>query len=295
MTAPSTHAPAAGAIALGTRRASRSHASRRLPVAALAGAAGSLTIVGASSAWLSLFAGLQPVRGTDGSNGLVLLALGAALVVLSAAHLVAGGTWTRWAIGGAGFTILGLGMSLGVALLDEVRALAADPLLIARLEPGLGIVLLGGSLSLATLFVPDERAGVDVVGAGPRPGVGATHIILAGLVALAGSVHLALTIEHLASSVVLGIGFLAVGLLQAALAPLILLARTRALILATLVVSAGSAVALLAAVTVGLPLLGHGPVMGPFGPVEPLDDLGALTGLAEAFAVGLSVRLLRRG
>ena len=294
MTAPSTHAPPAGVIALRARPRPASDARRRLPIAGVAAAAGSLTIVGASAPWLSLFAGLQPIRGTDGGNGMVLVALGAFLTLLAAAHLAAGGTWSRWAIGGAGFAILGVGSFLGVAILEEITSLAADPLLVARLEPGLGAVLLGGSLSLATLFVPDDRQRANTARAGLEPGLGATHVALGALVALAGAVHLALTLEHLGSSVVLGIGFLVVGLLQAALAPLILMARTRAVILATLVVSAGSAVALLAAVTVGLPLLGHGPVAGPFGPVEPLDDLGALTGLAEVVAAGLSVRLLRR-
>lgn len=262
----------------------------RLPLTALGVVAAGLVVVGALAPWLSFFAGLQPIRGTDGPWGLVLAGLGLAAGAIATVHLFTAHPSSRWLLAGAGFGVLTIAAPLGVMLLAEFRMLAADPLLIARIEPGLGIVLLGGSLLAATSFVPIITPG-ETAPTRPAP---STRIVLAGVVLAAGLVHLLLTQEHLADSVPLGVGFLVVGVMQTAVAALLLLTRTRGPIAAALLVSAGSAVALLAAVTVGLPLIGHGMASGPLGPVEALDDVAGLTLLAEVGAVVLSIRLLRR-
>jgi hypothetical protein len=93
---------------------------------------------------------------------------------------------------------------------------------------------------------------------------------------------------------VLGIGFLAVGIIQVVVAPLLLIDPNRRFLSVALAISALSALALLAAVTLGLPFVGHGEDMGLMGPVETLDDLAALTLVAEVTAALLSIRLLRR-
>jgi hypothetical protein len=135
----------------------------RAPIAAMAGIGGALTVIGGLAPWLSFFAGLQPVRGIDGSYGLAVVVLGLLAVVTAGLHLIPGRAATRWLLGGLGFAILAISGYLGITLLTEFSVLAADPLLIARIEPGLGIALLGGSLLGATLFAPEET----VTGASP--------------------------------------------------------------------------------------------------------------------------------
>lgn len=120
-----------------------------------------------------------------------------------------------------------------------------------------------------------------------------TRIALAALVLVAGAVHLALAPEHLERSVLLGIGFLGFGLAQIAVAVFVLRSPSRSASLAAFAVSVASLVPLVAAVTVGLPLLPDGMMAGPLGPVEPLDDLAAVTGLVELIAAVLSGRMLR--
>jgi hypothetical protein len=262
----------------------------RAPIAAMAGIGGALTVIGGLAPWLSFFAGLQPVRGIDGSYGLAVVVLGLLAVVTAGLHLIPGRAATRWLLGGLGFAILAISGYLGITLLMEFSVLAADPLLIARIEPGLGIALLGGSLLGATLFAPEET----VTEAHSTRGVAGLHLGLAALLLVAGSIHLVLAPEHLADSTVLGIGFLAVGIIQVVVAPLLLIDPNRRFLSVALAISALSALALLAAVTLGLPFVGHGEDMGLMGPVETLDDLAALTLVAEVTAALLSIRLLRR-
>jgi hypothetical protein len=261
----------------------------RVPLAAMSALGGALTVLGGVAPWLSFFAGLQPVRGIDGSSGVLLVALGGSTGLAATAYLLRGGPAVRWLLGILGFATLALAGYLGVNLLVEYSRLAADPLLVARLEPGLGVVLIGGALVAATLFAPDE-------GASPSPArrPATAHIALAAMLFLPGLIHVALTQEHLVDSIGLGVGFLSVGIVQIVLAPLLLLARTRPMIGAALAVSAASALVLIAAITVGLPLVGHGSVTGALGRVEPVDDLAGLTILTELSAAVIALRLLRR-
>lgn len=263
----------------------------RLPVATLGALGGSLTVVGAVAPWLSLYAGLEQLSGTSGLHGRIMIGLGLLAVGLSVAHLFRGSRATRWALGAAGFLVLGLGGWLGIGLIQTFSALAADPLLVASLEPGLGLAIAGGAATFATLFAPDERSGRTT---SRRPKLSTLHISVASLVAVAGIIHVALTPEHLEGSALLGLGFLVAGGAQLTVAIVVLRARDTGAAFAALAVSAGSLVPLVAAVTVGLPVLPHGGAMGPLGPVEQLDDLVALTALVELIAIVASVRLLGR-
>ncbi len=133
-----------------------------------------------------------------------------------------------------------------------------------------------------------------VVLAPPPARISGMRIALAALVLLAGAVHLVLAPEHLERSVPLGLGFLGFGIAQAAVAALVLRSSARASSLCAFVVSVASLVPLVAAVTVGLPLLPAGAMNGPLGPVEQLDDLSAITAMVEFLAAVLSIRMLRR-
>jgi hypothetical protein len=261
------------------------------PVAVLAGVGGAMAVAGSALPWLSLYAGLHPIAGTTGLNGRILMGLGLIALVLSAAHLLRGGNTTRWLLAFTGFAIVALGGWLGIQLLQTAATTLADPLLVARIEPGLPIAIVGGALVFATVFVP---TGGHVARAEPLPAprLSAMHWALAAALLLPGLIHLALVPEHLQPSVVLGFGFAVIGAAQVVIAWFVLRRRSRAWLVGALAVSLVSVVALIAAVTVGLPLGGHGEATGLLGPVETLDDVMSLTGIAEAAAVVLAARLL---
>lgn len=264
---------------------------RRL-VVGLGAVGGALAVAGTLLPWLSLYAGLQKISGTDGLNGRILAGLGAVALVAALAHAVRGGQGTRWMLGIAGFALLALGSWLGIQLLQTEAVLAADPLLVARLEPGLVVSLIGGSLVFATLFVP-VRSRSDLVQPQQGTARSAAQMALAAALAVAGVVHIALVSEHLRESIVLGVGFLGTGLGQVGLAALVLRTPSRTSLRSALSLSVFSLAALGAAVTVGLPAFLHGSATGMLGPIENLTDLAAITGLAELIAVALAVRLLR--
>lgn len=266
-------------------------ADRRL-VAGLGAAGGALTIIGSVLPWISLYAGLQSIAGTDGLNGRILAGLGVAAALVAVVHAVRGGQATRWLLGIAGFAVLALGGWLGIQLLQTEAVLAADPLLVSRLEPGLAVSLVGGSLLLATLFVPARSLAAAEVP--ERRARSAAQLMLVATLAIAGVVHLALVSEHLRESIALGVGFIGAGLGQVGLAAIILRSPSIAALRIALLLSTFSLAALAAAVTVGLPALLHGSMTGGFAPAESLTDLGAITGAAEVIAVVLTFRLLRR-
>ncbi len=118
---------------------------------------------------------------------------------------------------------------------------------------------------------------------------------LAALLLFAGAVHLGVAPEHVEESLVLGLGFLATGIGQVALAPILLRSPPRTWLRLAAALSLFSLLALAAAVTVGLPMLPHGEAMGPLGPVEKLEDIAAFTGFAELMATIVAIWLLVRG
>lgn len=140
-----------------TRGVPNAAPSRRWPVALAATGGGAAVLVGAFLPWLTLFAGLRPYAGTDGPHGWVLAAGGAIGTLAGIAYRARGGAPLRWAIGRLGFALLAGAGWLAVNLVGAQRALAADPLLVAALGPGLFVALAGAGLLFATLFLPDAR------------------------------------------------------------------------------------------------------------------------------------------
>ncbi|MBA2717700.1 MAG: hypothetical protein H0U52_00465 [Chloroflexi bacterium] len=269
-------------------------ADRRL-VGGLGAAGGVLAITGSVLPWVSMDAGLQTIAGTDGLNGRILAGLGFVAALVAMVHAARGGQGTRWLLGIAGFTILGFGGWLGIPLLQTEAILAADPLLVSRLEPGLAVSLFGGSLLLATLFLPARS--LAAAETPERRARTAAQFMLVAALAIAGVIHVALVPEHLRESIALGVGFLGAGLGQVGLAAIILRNPTGASLRLTLMLSIFSLVALVAAVTVGLPAFldgSMGSMNGVLLPAESLSDLGAITGAVEVIAVVLAFRLLRR-
>jgi len=122
----------------------RNAPERLVAAAALVG--GALVAAGAFLPWLSLFAGLHPLRGVIGLNGRLLAAGGGVCLVAGVRY------WLRPAPGlGRGLAVLGWVLTgyalwLIVQLLITYRELRTNPMLVPQLGPGL-FVALGGALA----------------------------------------------------------------------------------------------------------------------------------------------------
>jgi len=114
---------------------------RRFALAAVAG--GAMMATGAFLPWLTLFAGLHPLRGVIGLNGRVLAAGGAVCLVAGIRGWLRPASWVRWAVALLGGASAGFGAWLIVQLLITYRRLGANPMLVPRLGPGLFIAVAG--------------------------------------------------------------------------------------------------------------------------------------------------------
>jgi len=135
------------AQALRTNLAASFDSTTRDRVPALAGiAGGALVVVGAWLPWFSLYAGLHPLRGTSALNGQLLVAGGLAAVLIGLGLLIPSRRALRWPLGGLGLslTLFTTWILLGVPA--TYRAMQENPLLVARLGPGLIVVMLGALL-----------------------------------------------------------------------------------------------------------------------------------------------------
>lgn len=258
-------------------------------------AAGLLLVgLGAWLPWLTLFNGLEPLPGfrLDGGDlaGLALLAVGLLAV---AARLGAGRVLRPLAVAALLVVVVD-----AVASARRIAEYVADPgpgaaLSIPSQGPGAVVMAVGGVLLLgAAVLVPVRR---DVL-----PHELVARLVLAAATFVAGWMHLVLTPEHLAESTALGVGFLAAGLAQVALAVLCSSRRSENALSALVVLD----VALLAvwayAVLVGLPIGdgGHDHVEATglvVGNGEPVDLAAAITKVAELTSLGTALLLMRRG
>lgn len=126
------------------------------------GVLGGLAIsIGTGLPWMSLYAGLVPLRGLIGLNGRLLLAagvLGVALGIVLAreashTHRV---LFRRFAAAlGIGVTAAGIWLSIGVW--EFLHARGANAMLVPRPGPGLFVVIAGGVLLVLAAYVPEGR------------------------------------------------------------------------------------------------------------------------------------------
>ena len=118
--------------------------------AALVG--GTVLAIGTLLPWLSLFAGLQPYRGVIGLNGRLLLAAGIGAMLAGAWLLRRGSDGLRRGVGGLGVVSVLFAAWLAVQLWQTSGDLARNPMLVARMGPGLWVSLAGACIvSLALL------------------------------------------------------------------------------------------------------------------------------------------------
>ncbi len=129
---------------------------------------GVVVIVGTGLAWFSLFAGLQPYRGVEVLNGRLLLVGGLLSLVAGASFFVRGRLWLRWSIGFLGFVLLAFASWSLFQLLILYRQLSADPFMVAKLGPGLFVVIAGALLIFARFFLSDDRRDADRSASVPR-------------------------------------------------------------------------------------------------------------------------------
>lgn len=117
---------------------------------------GIIVIVGTWLPWFSLFAGLQPYRGVDVLNGRLLMGGGVFSILSGVWFLRHGGLRLRWGIGLLGFAMLAFASWSLFQLLILYRQLSADPMMVAKLGPGLIFITVGSLLVFATFFLNTE-------------------------------------------------------------------------------------------------------------------------------------------
>jgi hypothetical protein len=257
--------------------------------------AGALAVAaGAALPWVVLFRGLRPIAGFQLEGGILAAVAVAAAALPTAAGRLGGARLLRPLAVLAGLLVAADAVLNGV----RIAAYVADPGPAGPLaQPAAGagpwVMAAGGVLLAAAAAVaPVPHRRID------RGGV--VRLALAAVLLTAGAIHLLLTPEHLAEATLLGLGFLAAGLAQLALAALIVLRPPGDLVLTAAVTVTVALVALYVyAVLVGLPFGESGEHEEAAGLVlgagEPVDWWGFVDLVAELAALPLAAVLLRSG
>ena len=277
-------------VARPTRRSANEERPPSRGIVALTAMGGSaLVMAGAVLPWLSVYAGLKSYAGVTGLYGRLLLAGGMLGLLGGVCYLAVGGRALHWALGLWGFVLLALAGWLVVQLLETYRHLAVDPLLFARIGPGLFVAAAGAAALAATLLLSGSPHTTTPPGgqAADRPVATVISASLALLSAGAATVHFAVLGPHLRESPLLGGLFAAAAVAQMAWALLVWMRPSRRLYLAGAI---GNVVVILVwagSRTVGVPFAAGG---GP----EPVGFADALSSAYEILiVVGVILALLR--
>lgn len=287
MTAATTATPGTRRRPVGARAASTG------PILGLTVVGGALLVAGALLPWLSLYAGLDHLRGIDGTNGRILL--GAGVLAAAAAPLYAAwpALWLRWGIGAIGFAASGFAAWDVSQLLGTYQQLHADPFTVASLGPGAFLALAGGLLILGTLLLPQAVGSTvaSAAAASTSSSGDANDVLRAGVIVfLIGSamIHLAVFGAHLQESTLYAAFFAFAGVAQAGLALLLAVRSRRPLLLAAVILN-GLFIAVWAiSRTTGLPF---GPDPGVPESVTLPDVIATVE---EGLVLGLALLLASR-
>jgi hypothetical protein len=264
-------------------------------VAALGVVGGSLIIAGAVLPWLSLYAGLDTIRGVDGTNGRVLIGAGALSVIASVIYALRPTKQLHHGIAAFGFAVSAFAAWVLSQLLGSYQQLQSDPFALASLGTGTFVALGGALLVLGTLVVPqripsplERNQTIAVATRGD-----ARTALLAGTIAFlvcAAMIHLAVVGPHLAESTLYAVFFVGVAIAQLVAAMALTMVRHRRLVLAIAVGNAIVIVVWALSRTVGLPI---GPTPGVAESVS-LPDVLATIAEAAIVALSLALAVLRR-
>jgi hypothetical protein len=119
-------------------------------VASAAIAGGVLMAAGAFLPWLSLYAGLYPLRGVIGLNGRIVAAGGAICLAAGITSWLRPASRVRSLVALVGGGLTGFCVWLIVQLLITYRNLGTNPMLVPRLGPGLFVAVAGSLLAGAS-------------------------------------------------------------------------------------------------------------------------------------------------
>ena len=281
----------ASTLMAGGRRSLPSDRGPRAMVSGLALAGGLLLITGALLPWLSVYGGLDTLRGVDGINGRVLILMGSVSVLLAAAHVWRPQRWMRLALAATGLAASGFAAWVVAQLLGTFQQLGGDAFVVPSLGIGAFVSLAGGVCVLATLLLPRSGVHRATAAAGAAVRADARTVALSATVAFLLSsavIHLAVIGPHLAESALYAAFFAGAALAQGVAAGLITLKPRRAL-LVTVALGNALVIAVWAiSRTSGLPI---GPTPGV---AEAISLPDVLASVGEAFVVVLSAGLAWR-
>jgi hypothetical protein len=247
-------------------------ASGSMPAAMLGVLSGAAVVVGASLPWLSVFKGLDAYSGSSGTNGRLLAAGGAGVMLLALWQAIRPAAARRRAIGAAGFVLAMFCAYLLAQLLSVYNALQDGYL--PAIGPGLLVATAGSLLAMSTVFLTQRSESLDATSS-----LRAGAVALVALSAGAGAVHLAVAAEHFVEFRLYGAFFVVLGVAQIAWAAALALRGTSRKL--ALIACANAAVVGVWVVsrTVGLPI---GPDPGS------AESIGFPDALATAFELVLA-------
>ncbi|MGH7626837.1 MAG: hypothetical protein ACREOJ_16165 [Gemmatimonadaceae bacterium] len=127
----------------------------RMGMAAVAG--GSALIAGAWLPWMTLFAGLYPMRGIVGLNGRVICAAGIAVLLLGAVLLARDVRGAAIMLSGAGLLLLALAGSIFVGIHQLMAGSGHHTMVVPQAGVGVYVVLLGAVLTAIAPVVARSR------------------------------------------------------------------------------------------------------------------------------------------
>jgi hypothetical protein len=250
---------------------------------------GALMVTGAFLPWLSVFEGLQTIRGIEGPNGRALAILGGVAMIAGGLFAVRGGRRLGIGIAIGGAASAAFAGYLVAQLLVTMHGL--DGMMLAKLGPGLFLSAAGTVLVAGSILLPEIEAesGSEQPRATSRSGARVLTNAVALASAGAGVIHLAVAPDHLREWVPFGVFFLVLGVGQLAWAALVWMRPTRSLLITGAIANTGVVALWLLSRSAGIPI-------GPehWSP-EAIGFADVVCSAYEALIVLATCALLREG
>lgn len=263
------------------------HITRRSGVAlSLALLTSALTIAGLASPWVTVFNGLSTIPGLSVDGGYLAAVTAVSFATLHVMATSGGGRMLR-SIAVLGGVVVVADSLLSIARISEYVAHpgTGGALTVPGAGPGPFFTLVGGVALVATaLAAPSAQS---------RLGRGMVlRLMLSVSLIIAADLHLVLTPQHFDEALLLGVGFLAAGLFQLALAVYVIVRHDDRPIGLLLAITIALIAIYAYALFIGLPLdSGHSDAAAGLrlGSGEPLTTTGLIDVLAEIATVALAL------